>query len=159
MLLRLESCADTKSCQHQIFSSFSAALTLLRCVHLQQLAVAVHSHMKRVAYEAERRRRKAPAAPPPQQPGPASRQQQQQGGPTLSVKEPQEVPVCPSCIRLGVVLLVASAWFAVSPVLACRVAHGTRLACCCVIEQSHSVRATLQNRGSGVLSTSSNSVC
>jgi len=68
--------------------------------YLQQLAVAVHSHMKRVAYEAERRRRKAPSAPPPQQPGPASRQQQhqqqhqQQGGPALSVKEPQEVPVC-----------------------------------------------------------------
>jgi len=66
--------------------------------YLQQLAVAVHSHMKRVAYEAERRRRKAPSAPPPQAPGPASRQQQQQhqqqSGPTLSVKEPQEVPVC-----------------------------------------------------------------
>ena len=64
----------------------------------QQLAVAVHSHMKRVAYEAERRRRRAPSAPPQQQAGPASRQQQQQqqqqqGGPPLSVKEPQEVPV------------------------------------------------------------------
>ena len=78
----------------------------------QQLAVAVHSHMKRVAYEAERRRRKAPSAPPPQQPGPVSRQQQQhqqQGGPTLSVKEPQEVPVRLLHLSFSAVLLVASA--------------------------------------------------
>ena len=61
-----------------------ASATHVGRVAAQQLAVAVHNHLKRVAYEAERRRRRAP---------PAAAAQQQQPG-SLSLRDP-DAPVGP----------------------------------------------------------------